>query len=239
MGRAGAASSGVPITVNPAVVGTPTNVGLVANGATALASSTASANYSASSAITGNRAGLNWGNVGGWCSSIWDVPPDWLEVDFAATDAIGEIDVFSVQDNWSAPSTPTPTMTFTLYGLVNFEVQYWTGSAWADVPGGAVANNNLVWRQFTFTPISTSKIRVLVNRVGQYTRIPDIEAWTSPQSADQPTTASVESLLTRPAARPQAASVPAALDQALGADRAGADALLGLERRTWARPRAR
>ena len=32
-------------------------------------------------------------------------------------------------------------------GLRAFEVQYWNGSAWVAVPGGAVTNNNQVWRQ--------------------------------------------------------------------------------------------
>ena len=38
-------------------------------------------------------------------------------------------------------------MTFSLYGLRDFEVQYWTGTAWLPVPGGTITNNTLVWRQ--------------------------------------------------------------------------------------------
>jgi len=52
------------------------------------------------------------------------------------------------------------------------------------VPGGSVTGNNKVWRQFTFTPITTTKIRVLVNGGADnaYSRIVEIEAWsgTSP-----------------------------------------------------------
>jgi hypothetical protein len=71
-------------------------------------------------------------------------------------------------------------MTFSLYGLRNFEVQYWTGTAWADVPGGAVTNNSFVWRQFVFAPLATTKIRVLVTTVadGVWSRITELEAYT-------------------------------------------------------------
>ena len=219
-GRAGAASSGVPITVNPAGGGLPVNVALAANGATAVASSIYNATFAAASAITGNRAGLGWGTDGGWADGTPNAYPDWLEVDFAAAETIGEVDVFTVQDNAAAPSTPTPTMTFSLYGLQNFEVQYWTGSAWTDVPGGAVTNNNLVWRQVTFTPLATSKIRIWVtSALASYSRITDVEAWTSPESTDQPSTTAIASASVRPMAPPQGAPVPASLDQAVDADR--------------------
>src|SRR5438876_5132325 len=39
----------------------------------------------------------------------------------------------SLQDNYQNPSPPTLNMTFTLYGVTDFEVQYWTGSTWTDV----------------------------------------------------------------------------------------------------------
>src|SRR5215472_18456695 len=101
---------------------------------------------------------------GGWNDSAPpNTFPDWLEVDFSGSQTIGEVDVFSIQDNYSSPSDPTEAMTFSLYGLTGFEVQYWTGSAWADVPGGSVSGNNKVWRKLTFTPLTTSKIRVLTN----------------------------------------------------------------------------
>jgi peptidyl-Asp metalloendopeptidase len=83
-----------------------------------------------------------------------------------------------VQDNYAAPIDPTPSTSSTLYGLRDFEVQYWTGSAWLPVPGGTVAGNALVWRQFTFSPITTSRIRVYVtNAQSAYSRITEIEAW--------------------------------------------------------------
>jgi hypothetical protein len=71
-------------------------------------------------------------------------------------------------------------MTFTMFGLQAFEVQYWNGSSWAAVPGGSVSGNNKVWRQFTFPALSTSKIRVLTNASpDSYSRLTEVEAWTN------------------------------------------------------------
>jgi hypothetical protein len=69
-------------------------------------------------------------------------------------------------------------MTFSLYGLADFQVQYWNGTQWLDVPGGVVTGNNRVWRQFTFGNISTSRIRVLVNLgLNGYSRLTEVEAY--------------------------------------------------------------
>jgi RHS repeat-associated protein len=89
-----------------------------------------------------------------------------------------------VQDNYANPSEPTAAMTFSQYGLTGYEVQYWDGSAWATVPGGSITNNDKVWRKFTFTPLTTTKIRVLTNAsVDGYSRITEVEAWTPATSA--------------------------------------------------------
>ncbi len=165
-------TANVPLTVNAA--GTLTNIALLANGSTAVASSTYSAQFAPSNAIDGDRKGIVYWNDGSSSSF-----PDWLEVDFNGTKLLREIDVFTVQDSFQSPIDPTPTTPFTLYGLRNFEVQYWTGTVWAPIPGGTVTNNNLVWRQFTFAALSTSKIRVLVTGTadGVWSRITEIEAY--------------------------------------------------------------
>ena len=67
--------------------------------------------FTASGVINGDRRGLNWGAGGGWQDGTVGVWPDWLEVQFNGPQLIEEIDVFSVQDNYSAPSAPTPSMT--------------------------------------------------------------------------------------------------------------------------------
>ncbi|MFA7345436.1 MAG: family 16 glycosylhydrolase [Terrimicrobiaceae bacterium] len=155
------------------------NVALASNGATATASSTYSTGFPASGAINGDRKGLNWGNGGGWNDATSWAYPDWLEVAFSGSKIITEIDVFTKEDG--NPVEPTLTTTFTLDGITAFDVQYWNGSAWVTVPGGSVTGNNKVWRQFTFSPITTSKIRVVVNAAasanGAYSRITEIEAW--------------------------------------------------------------
>src|SRR5207247_3222353 len=96
---------------------------------------------------------------------------------------IHEVDVLTTQDNYPSPSEPTETMTFTLYGLTGYDVQYWDGSAWVTVTGGSVTGNNKVWKKITFSAITTSKIRVLTNAsVDGWSRIAEVEAWTAASS---------------------------------------------------------
>jgi hypothetical protein len=46
------------------------------------------------------------------------------------------------------------------------------------MPRGHISNNTLVWTRLSFTPITTTAIRVLVN-VGRnsYSRIAEVEVW--------------------------------------------------------------
>jgi len=97
---------------------------------------------------------------------------------------VDEMSVFSMQDSYAAPIEPTPTLTFTSYGVRAFEVQSWTGTAWAPVPGGTVTNNNLVWRRFLFAPVTTTKIRVYITGpLNGYSRLMEVEAWGATASA--------------------------------------------------------
>jgi len=174
----GAATSSAPvaITVNGSV--SNVNVALASNGAVATASSMYSSVYPPSGAINGDREGLDWGAGGYWNDATGGAFPDWLEVDFNGAKTIGEIDVFSVQDNWQSPSEPTATMTFGLYGLTDFEVQYWNGTQWVAVPGGSITGNNLVWRKLTFAALTTTKIRVWITAAQDpWSRIAEVEAW--------------------------------------------------------------
>jgi Tfp pilus assembly protein PilV len=107
-----------------------------------------------------------------------DTFPDWLEVAFPGARTIDEINVFSLQDDFNNPVEPTQTMTFTQFGLQDFDVQYWTGSVWQTAPGGAVLNNNKVWRRIAFPAVTTTKVRVTVNRaLGNFSRITELEVW--------------------------------------------------------------
>jgi glucose/arabinose dehydrogenase len=127
----------------------------------------------------GERAGVGWGSGGGWNDGTTDVFPDSVEITFSGAQPINEIDVFTLQDNFTSPSPPTETMTFTQYGITAFDVQYWDGVQWLTVPGGSITGNNLVWRKITFGTITTTKIRILVNNaLASYSRITEIEAYT-------------------------------------------------------------
>lgn len=154
------------------------NVALAANGAVATASSAHTCcGFSTTGAINGNNRGP-WGNGEGWNDATENVVPDWIQVDFAGSKTIDEISVFSLHDNYTQENTPTETQTFTLYGLLAFDVQHWNGSSWVTIPGGSVTGNNKVWRKFTFAPITTSKIRVYINTVPDaWSRVVEIQAF--------------------------------------------------------------
>jgi hypothetical protein len=167
--------------VNIAVIGggpARINVASSLNGAAATASSTVSAGYSAAATINGDRRGVKWGAGGGWKDATPGSFPDWLEVAFAGPKTIDEVDVFSMQDGYKTPAEPTPMMTFSAYGLIDFTIQYWDGADWQTVPNGTVRGNTLVWHRIVFPPLTTSRIRVLSERAGDgSTRIIEVEAY--------------------------------------------------------------
>ena len=119
-----------------------------------------------------------WGAGGGWNNATPGLFPEALQINFSGTKTISEIDVFTVQDAYYAPSEPTASMTFSQYGITDFDVQYWNGAAWVTVSGGSVSGNNLVWRKFTFASVATTAIRVNVrNALNSYSRIVEVEAY--------------------------------------------------------------
>ena len=162
-------------------VAAPTvNFAAAANGGTATASSTYSSSYPVSAVIDGDRIGA-WGSGGGWNDATYGTWPDWLQVSFSGSRSISEIDVFTLQDNFSAPQIPTASMAFSQYGITAFDIQYWTGAAWATVPGGSITGNSRVWTKVTFPVVTTNAIRVVVySSLASYSRITEIEAWGTP-----------------------------------------------------------
>jgi RHS repeat-associated protein len=177
----------VPPTGSPSA---QTNVALSSNGGTAVASSYFSnpsyGTFLPSSVNDGSRRALN-NSI--WLDNTYGVFPDWIEVDFNGNKTINEIDVITQQDDYQNPVEPTLTQTFTSWGITTFEVQYWNGGSWVTVPGGSVSGNNKVWRQFTFSNIITSKIRLFVNDSADhvYSRVVEVEAWT-PSASGETTT---------------------------------------------------
>jgi hypothetical protein len=159
------------------------NVALASRGAGVQASSTLDPNRAAIAAINGDRKGVHWGSDpatgSGWHDQTQNSWGDTLEITFAASRAVNEINVFSVQDAVSNPVETTQTMTFASHGLIAFDVEYWTGSVWSIVPGGSITANDRVWRQIRFAPIVTSKIRIVVHDgAAGYSRVVEVEALT-------------------------------------------------------------
>jgi serine protease len=178
---AAALAATVPITPPPAA---RVNLALASNGAVMTASSSYNANYPSSGANDGERSGSGWEAGGGWNDATAGVYPDWLQVDFGSVKTVSEVDVFTVQDDYRNPTTPTETLTFTQYGITDFEVQAWNGTAWVTVSGGSVTGNNKVWRRFTFPALTTSKLRVLVlGSLAAYSRITELEAYATPDTS--------------------------------------------------------
>lgn len=162
-------------TTDPSV---PMNFALASNGGAASASSTfTSKNYNPSSTIDGSRSGVNWKHGGGWMDKTRDAWPDWLQVDFAGARRINEVRVYTVQNDSKHPVEPTAEMLATEYGLIDFDVQYWDGSQWTTLPGGAIRGNDRVMRVVSFPEITTARIRVLVhNARDRHSRIVEVEA---------------------------------------------------------------
>ncbi len=164
-------SSGLPLPAPPP----GTNVAAAAVGAKVQASSSYSSDFAPSFVNDGDRAGKGF-----WNDATFGSTPDAVEIEFSRPFTIGQVNVFSVQDNYNNPSSPTDDQTFSSYGLTDFEIQRWTGAAWVPIPGASVTANSLVWRSITFSPVTTQKIRlVITGNADGYSRATEIEALTA------------------------------------------------------------
>ncbi|HEY0430591.1 MAG TPA: PKD domain-containing protein, partial [Pyrinomonadaceae bacterium] len=159
-----------------------TNIAEDREGATATASSMLSdpaETFEAGNVIDGVTSGL-WDHC---CNAAWtdatpNVYPDWVEINFNRPRAIDWINVFTLQDHPESAHDPTLNETFTKDGITDFDVQYWTGRLWKNVPGGAIRGNRNVWRKIAFPTITTNKIRVVVRKaLAGYSKIMEIEAF--------------------------------------------------------------
>src|SRR4030095_6860603 len=135
--------------------------------------------FEAENVIDGNESGP-WDQC---CNAAWvdgtpNAYPDWVEVNFPGPKAIDWINVFTVQDDPENWPDATLNETFTKNGITDFDVQYWNGRIWKNVPGGAIRGNRNVWRKIAFPTITTTKIRVVVRKgLSGYSRIMEIEAF--------------------------------------------------------------
>ena len=161
------------------------NVALAANGGVVSASSHYDANFPASAANDGDRFHLyrSDGRYNLWHSAAGAAKPDWLEVAFAGSKTVTEIDLITMQDDYHNAVEPSIEMASVSYGIRSFEVQYWTGAGWASVTGGSITGNTKVWRKVGFAAVTTTRMRVLVHEtVDGFSRIVELQAWgTDPQ----------------------------------------------------------
>ena len=76
------------------------------------------------------------------------------------------------------PLEPTDEMTFTKYGLTDFDVQGRSSrGAWMTL--ASVTGNLLVKRTVTFAPFTTTAVRIVAKQSidGTWSRITELEAW--------------------------------------------------------------
>ncbi len=153
------------------------NVAAASNGASATASSYYNSSYGPGATINGDRSGAPWGSGGGWNSvCCGNTFPDWLQINFNGNKSITQAIVYSVQDTYWAPSEPTDTMTFNNYGLRNFAVQGWDGSAWVTL--ATVTGNNLVKRTVNFSAYTTDRIRIYITATADgWSRATEVEVF--------------------------------------------------------------
>jgi hypothetical protein len=172
-GNAASSSSPLSQVINAAGA---SNVALASNGGVASASSTYSAAFPVSAVNNNERAGINWGNGGGWNDATANTFPDIVSISFNGSKTINRVVVYTLQDNFTAPVEPTDSMTFTLYGITTFTVQGRQGTKWITL--ASVSGNNLVKRTVTFAPFTTSQIRIRITAaLASFSRITEIEAW--------------------------------------------------------------
>lgn len=156
-----------------------TNVAAAVNGALTSASSTySSRNYSTAGATDGDRTGRNWESGGGWNDSTRGAYPDALEIAFPAARTLNEVRVYTLQNNYKAGVEPTAATMADVYGIIDFDVQYWDGAQWVTLPGGAIRGNNRALRSVPVADVSTTKLRVLVlNSRANFSRVVEVEAF--------------------------------------------------------------
>jgi YD repeat-containing protein len=158
---------------------TEINVALATNGGFASASSQLSGDYPIGAINDGERAGVNWTHGGGWADGTVSQWPDWVQVDFLGSKTIDRVVLYTVQDNYQSPVEPTDTMTFSQLGITDFNVQGWDGAQWVTL--ASVAGTNLVKNTVSFSPFTTTKIRINVTGALYYvSRITEVEAWGLP-----------------------------------------------------------
>ena len=178
--------AGYPSSISPTEQHT---VGVRVNYARSINGGVATGSTELSLASAGNDGSRTWANGGAWKDNDPNVYPDTLQITFNGLKSIDEISVFSVRDDFTNTTPPSMSTTVSLYHIEDFQVQYWDGANWLNVPGGSITGNNKAWVQLLFPPITTSAIRVVVSKGAPdgYSRIVELEAWGTDANAPIPT----------------------------------------------------
>ena len=180
--NSGAVTNSVAVSVNVSnpPASTSVNVALATNGGVATASSSHSAAFPIRSINDGLRTAKNWASGGGWNDATQNTYPDWVQINFDSVKTIDRVVVVTLADNFSSATEPTPSTAFSQYGITEFQVQYWNGTAWLAVPGGSISANRLVMKSIGFPAVSTDRIRVVITAsLYWYSRVVEVEAWSA------------------------------------------------------------
>lgn len=171
----------------------PVNYAGQGKGGAAQASTQINASFPPAAANDGERTtgtGHEWGTPGGgWNDATQgEYGKDWIQVNFGGPQTVGSVEVVTLRDNPQAgTSAPSEFEEFSTspdsgYGVTDFDVQYQSGHGWVTV--ASVEDNNKLVRRFTFTPVETSAVRVVVRGAAEwntapmnYSRIVEIEAY--------------------------------------------------------------
>lgn len=162
-----------------APVPTLTNYGAAVNGATASATSSYSGSFAPAYAVDSIRvpalAGAGW-----WMSAVAASPtaPQYLTSTFNSVRTITRVNVFTLSDDYAVGAAPTLSTPATLYGLTDFDIEYFDGTTWRLVPGGQVRGNALAWVSRDFPALTAQAVRVRALRSPDgYARIAELEAF--------------------------------------------------------------
>lgn len=136
------------------------------------------------SSTTSTVYNCNYGNW--WVSVKFTAPPGGFCPIGGCVHTISEIDLFSLQDNYTSGTDPTLSTTTTAYGNVDFHLLYCpagetclaNGSGWVQPPGGYIIANNKAWTKVTFAPVEATAVRASFD-CAQSTRAyaVELEAW--------------------------------------------------------------
>ncbi len=155
--------------------GSATNVALTG---TMSASSQYSADFPVESLNDGIIDQTNWGNGQGWNDATAnDFTDDWVELDFG-TDGNGDPVVNRV-DQVVLNTRDDATHPASIYGVKDYEVQYWDNDTGSWQTAATVTGNTQGEVVTNFDAVETNRLRIQVNDAndGEYSRLVEVGAY--------------------------------------------------------------